>query len=541
MSIQIKRGMKKDLPQLKDGELAFCKDTKELYVGNNGNENVSVTKKIEDRLDAVDSQLEHITTIKLQDFEGNNDTEKLKNLINYVNENYLNKNCNILINGKDLTITEDIIISNWSKKKIEIISKVKFDNCNGFEFRWLHDSIVTIFDVEGDTTKSINELNQLSFDGLKFTNCNSNIIDIIKINGFRNGLILNGKDFSNDLIRGCYANKITFKSVSNCFNAINLMDDLANGWVNENNIYGGGIYAVNGIIQGNETQTIPTTNKFHNNKFYHVEFEQIYGGHAIIFYQGKNCIIQHPRFEGSGITGDSKYFIEYEGANCNVLDTSYYLIPTSKIQLNIKTGGSIIDGDIRNGISGTKIANKVIAVNGGYRYIDYSNEDSFNNAWNVDIQNNTIGLGMGDGVIIAKKDKGKVHKIVCSDVEYIKNTSLPNGFENFSTTSGSTSPNIHCYLTGENEVVVGGLLKNETRPKPNTIIFYLPPGFECNTKCEFVVSCEVDTGDVFTATVEIEWNQVRLRKFNNNSSSFTKLTRLCLNGIRFKQDISTVQ
>ena len=60
MSIQIKRGMKKDLPQLKDGELAFCRDTKELYVGNNGNENVSVTKKVEDRLDTVDSQLEHI-------------------------------------------------------------------------------------------------------------------------------------------------------------------------------------------------------------------------------------------------------------------------------------------------------------------------------------------------------------------------------------------------------------------------------------------------------------------------------------------------
>lgn len=59
MSIQIKRGMKKDLPQLKDGELAFCRDTKELYVGSNGNENVSITKKIEDRLNAVDSQLEH--------------------------------------------------------------------------------------------------------------------------------------------------------------------------------------------------------------------------------------------------------------------------------------------------------------------------------------------------------------------------------------------------------------------------------------------------------------------------------------------------
>ncbi len=46
MSIQIKRGMKKDLPQLKDGELAFCKDTKELYVGNNGNENVNIVSDV---------------------------------------------------------------------------------------------------------------------------------------------------------------------------------------------------------------------------------------------------------------------------------------------------------------------------------------------------------------------------------------------------------------------------------------------------------------------------------------------------------------
>ena len=65
MSIQIKRGAKKDLPQLKDGELAFCRDTKELYVGNNGNENVSVTKKVEDRLDAVGSQLEHMINDKI--------------------------------------------------------------------------------------------------------------------------------------------------------------------------------------------------------------------------------------------------------------------------------------------------------------------------------------------------------------------------------------------------------------------------------------------------------------------------------------------
>ena len=92
MSIQIKRGMKKDLPQLKDGELAFCRDTKELYVGNNGNENVSVTKKIEDRLDAVDSQLAHIPSLIFSKYNIDNTglsdtTDNFKTMLN--NENYI--------------------------------------------------------------------------------------------------------------------------------------------------------------------------------------------------------------------------------------------------------------------------------------------------------------------------------------------------------------------------------------------------------------------------------------------------------------------
>ena len=98
MSIQIKRGMKKDLPQLKDGELAFCKDTKELYVGNNGNENVSVTKEVKDRLDAVNSQLEHNEKL-LSDISINvkkfgaigdgesDDTNSIKLAINYCSNN----------------------------------------------------------------------------------------------------------------------------------------------------------------------------------------------------------------------------------------------------------------------------------------------------------------------------------------------------------------------------------------------------------------------------------------------------------------------
>lgn len=35
-SMQIKRGLKRNLPLLKDGQLAYCKDTKELWIGNDG-------------------------------------------------------------------------------------------------------------------------------------------------------------------------------------------------------------------------------------------------------------------------------------------------------------------------------------------------------------------------------------------------------------------------------------------------------------------------------------------------------------------------
>ena len=35
-SMQIKRGFKKNLPLLEDGQLAYCKDTKELFIGNDG-------------------------------------------------------------------------------------------------------------------------------------------------------------------------------------------------------------------------------------------------------------------------------------------------------------------------------------------------------------------------------------------------------------------------------------------------------------------------------------------------------------------------
>jgi hypothetical protein len=42
-TIQIKRGLKEDLPILADGEMGFCRDTKQVYIGD-GTENTLINK-----------------------------------------------------------------------------------------------------------------------------------------------------------------------------------------------------------------------------------------------------------------------------------------------------------------------------------------------------------------------------------------------------------------------------------------------------------------------------------------------------------------
>lgn len=128
MSIQIKRGMKKDLPQLKDGELAFCRDTKELYVGNNGNENVNVTKKVEDRLDTVDLQLQHIgVNVKNFNAKGDgvtDDTTAIQSALDYCFENDLN----LYFENGEYIISKPLIYyasSNQGKHSIEIKGETK--------------------------------------------------------------------------------------------------------------------------------------------------------------------------------------------------------------------------------------------------------------------------------------------------------------------------------------------------------------------------------------------------------------------------------
>ena len=113
-----------------------------------------------------------------------------------------------------------------------------------------------------------------------------------------------------------------------------ISDDNGKGWVNENVFFGGGIWSYNGIVQGAEGITQQSTSKFHNNKFYNIEFEGIYGGDAIVFHQARSNAVLYPRFEGSGIPLAS--LLIKEGAACakNIYQTSYYAMEISQIALN---------------------------------------------------------------------------------------------------------------------------------------------------------------------------------------------------------------
>ena len=44
-AMRIKRGLRKNLPILQDGQLGYCKDSKELFIGNNGKNDLINPKK----------------------------------------------------------------------------------------------------------------------------------------------------------------------------------------------------------------------------------------------------------------------------------------------------------------------------------------------------------------------------------------------------------------------------------------------------------------------------------------------------------------
>ena len=181
-----------------------------------GTEELTTTsKKIKGAINELDSQIKEKaskTDINLEDYDGLNKTEKLKNLINDVNLNYKTKNIKIKI-PFGIEINEDIVIDGWENKNIEINGEIFFNNCNAIIFKRLNNSKVFINSVRGSEIITNNDVNNLNNDGICFSSCAYNDIHINKIYGFENGLILEGKDYSDGFLKGSFNNKISFNTI----------------------------------------------------------------------------------------------------------------------------------------------------------------------------------------------------------------------------------------------------------------------------------------------------------------------------------------
>ena len=304
------------------------------------------------------------------------------------------------------------------------------------------------------------------------------------------------------------------------------MDDKV-GWVNENTIIGGGIWAYNGLVQGLEEVTTPDFRSFHNNKYLNIEFEQI-TGEAITFYQGRSCVVQYPRFEGSGISSTSLLIHEYPACATNLYTTSFYLIDVNQVILNTAaTGGSKLIADLRNNTS--RIASEMISEKGEIKYIT-------NTGVGEHSMNNTITLNPQDGVFATHKTRNGVIRnlLTYSDVQYVQDADMLNGFSNFTNKVDSTYAKLHYYITGENELVLGGFIKCDVIPTNDTSIFTLKPGFTTITRGYYIVGADTSDGSALVQ-IEVEGTQVKFRKFLVGTSS--TIGRMCLNGIRIKIDL----
>ena len=286
MSIQIKRGMKKDLPQLKDGELAFCKDTKELFVGNNGNENVSITKKVEDRLDAVDSQLEHIV-INVKNFGAKgdgvtDDTQAIQNAIEVARE------------GDKVFIPSGMFICNG----ITINKAIQFE-CHGTLKVTSNEACtcVTVGNTENilDGFKGVFKLHKGSptyssdFVGLKVINCDSGTFEVTATN-FTTQMEMIGHN------KGCCYNTIHFNAMKNGKTGLRLTS-VGTGWVNENKFYNGRFFWFSGNTGENLTHIDITDKDQNNNIFFSPSLEGANG--TFIKCAGRYNTFYSPRLEGN--------------------------------------------------------------------------------------------------------------------------------------------------------------------------------------------------------------------------------------------------
>lgn len=324
-----------------------------------------------------DSLLNNIDV--LSKYTGKNDTEKIKALINDINNNYKEEPMTIVIAKDIIKIEEDLIIRGWKNKTIIVAGSLWFNNCNAIVLKQIQFCKIYFNRISSNKSGliSVKSVDNLNKNGLVISDSSYNAVEINEIVGFKVGI----KMYSEYGNLGTLYNKVRFNSIWRCKQAIELLSNSAkdnpshiSGWVNENSFWGGMIDCSRGIKIGQyikERATNEPDDQYHDNKFYNIGFEQIRDNIdpvAIDMIQGRSNVFLYPRFEGS--TSLNGYILIREGKDAlmNVYETSNYMMEVSRIKLNIsklRSNGkvcpcnSIVKGDIRENTG--MIANKMIA------------------------------------------------------------------------------------------------------------------------------------------------------------------------------------
>ncbi len=183
---------------------------------------------------------------------------------------------------------------------------------------------------------------------IKISSCSNDDIDISFINGFRNGIILQGKNKN-----GSQYNKISFQWIDSV-NALTLIASTNEDWVNENTFMGGRLSGDYGITFTKINKS--GSNNYNGNKFYDVGFEGI-NDMAVILNNSEGNMFISPRMQESLPKG---VWIK-EDTNCqynSYLFTNPIYLSHLKLAYASKISGTLLDDE------GNVIGSSAEIVNG---------------------------------------------------------------------------------------------------------------------------------------------------------------------------------
>lgn len=481
--------------------------------------------EIENRLADVSERLDNIVKISLNDYEGTTD-EKFAQLINDVETNHLTSYMNIIIPNGIHEISKELTFNGWKNKIIDIIGVIRTNNkCNAITFKRCSSNKITINAIQGNTSISTNELNTLEYDCIKFLNSEMNYLYINNIYGFRNGISLLGENFNDNKSYGTFGNNIDYRVINRCFKGIFIDDDNNGGWVNENVVNGGGLWCYHGVYSGNANNDYHDTSRFHSNKFYNIEFEQIYGGSAIFLYNAHSYIFENPRFEGGGNPIEQKIIYESENCRNNVYSTSRYLMHLEQIKLST-TGqaGSVVIGDIR--YKNNPIANKIESVRDVGLVFDFK-LSSIPDYLRTSIQQKTLIKYYNDKYLFSYTDSlgETINLLHFEKPNIVSDEMLLNNFTNFDN-SGTTRGKFNYYKQNQ-RVYIEGWIKGGT---DNSIIFKLPTDYLSSKTGKVMFPCVAqDSSGYKTVYVEIDCKTGEI----TFKSSVSGLYWICISNISF--------